>query len=180
MDKATLKKLIPVWVDHNNKFQKIEGYYVHEDTGDIWSSKMGKLKQLKPCTNRGRERKESYPFVTMIDPIFMDLFRLQKTVMLHRILKTSYIFHYNTLIEELIKAYPHIPAKDIEALPRSIQEQLYRGLLINHIDHDKQNYKYNNLELVSAQENTKAYKKHANKEVYISETKKMYYESNVL
>ena len=181
MEKVISKKLIPVWVDHNNKFHKIEGYFVHEDTGEIWSSKMGKLKQLKSCTNRGKEKgKKSYPFVTLIDPIFMDLYDLQKTVMLHRVLKTSYIFHYNLLLEELKKAYKDIPEKDLSALPRSIQEILYRGLLINHIDHNKLNHNYNNLELVSAQENTKAYKKHVNKEVYISQTTQMYYERNVL
>jgi hypothetical protein len=179
MNKAISKKLIPVWVDHNNKFHIIKGYFVHEDTGDIYSTKQGKLKKLKPCTNRGRDKgKKSYPFVTLIDPIFGDLYLLQKTVMLHRILKTSYIFHYNFLLEELKKAFKHIPEKDLEALdtlPRLIQEELYRGLIINHIDHDKSNHKMNNLELVSAQENTKAYKKHVNKEAYISLTKQMYY-----
>ena len=173
MNKATLKKLIPVWVDHNNKFHKIEGYFVHEDTGHVWSSKRGKLKKLKPSTNRGREKgKNSYPFVTLIDPIFMDLYELQKSVAIHKILKTSYIFHYNLLLEELKKVYKNIvPEKDLELLPllpRSIQELLYRGLPVNHIDHNKSNHERNNLELLaSAQENSKAYKKHVNKEVYI-------------
>lgn len=179
MNKAIPKKVIPVWVDHNNKFQIIPGYYVHEDTGDIYSIKQGRFKKLKPNTNRGRDKgKKSYPFVTLIDLIFADLYELQKSAMLHKIVITSYIFHHNTLVEELIKAFPHIPAKDIEVLPRSIQEELYRGLLVNHIDHNKLNHKRNNLELVSSQENTRAYKKHIKQEAYISLTKKMYYEKH--
>lgn len=180
MNKAIPRKLIPVWVDHNNKFHIIENYYIHEDTGDIYSNKHKILKKLKPCLNRGRKG-ICYPFITLISPIFSDLYLLQKTVMLHRVLKTSYIFHYNLLSEELKKAFSHIPEKDLkilDKLPRSILEELYRGLQINHIDHNKTNHNRNNLELVSAQANTKAYKKHVNKEVYISLTKKMYYEKH--
>lgn len=163
MNKAIPKKLIPVWVDHNNKFQKIKDYYVHEDTGVVYSCKQGKkFAKLKP--NKNKYKKHKYPSQILIDTIiFNNLFDYGKALDIHRILKTSYIFHYNTLVEELIKAYPHIPAKDIEALPRSIQEELYRGLRVNHIDHDKTNHKRKNLELTTAQGNTTAYNKHRKK-----------------
>lgn len=178
MNKAILRKLIPVWVDHNNKFHIVQDYYVHEDTGDIYSIKRKTLKKLKPSINRGRKI-IWYPFVTLISPIFSDLHLSQKIVMLHKVLKTSYIFHYDFLLKELKKAFKHIPEKDLkilDKLPRSILEELYRGLLVNHIDHNKTNHNRNNLELVSAQANTKAYRKHVNKEAYISLTKKMSYD----
>jgi len=159
MNEAILRKLIPVWVDHNNKFHVIKDYFVHEDTGTIWSSKKGQLRQLKPCTNRGKQKgKHSYPFITLIDPIFEDLYEMQKTVMLHRVLKISYVLHYNLFIEEFAKIFTNVAKEDLLAIPRSIQEQILRGLEVNHIDHNKLNHNYNNLEFTTAQENSKSYK----------------------
>lgn len=163
MNKAIPKNLIPVWVDHNNKFQKLKDYYVHEDTGIVYSCKWGKkFAKLKP--NTVRNIKNNYPSQILFDMVvFNNLYNYGKNLDIHRILKTSYIFHYNTLIEELIKVYSHIPAKDIKALPRSIQEEIYRGLRVHHINHNKTDFKIKNLGLTTAQGNTTAYNKHRKK-----------------
>jgi hypothetical protein len=176
------RKLIPAWVDHNNKFFPIKDYYVHQDTGDIYSTKMGSLNKIKSSTNRGwigGATGKHYPFVTFIDPSFSDLYRLQKRVSNHKVLITSYIFHYNILKEELKKAFKYISERGLKALdklPIWVLEEMYRGLIVNHIDHDKQNHNRNNLELTTYQGNAKANTKHKNKTPYISLIKKMRYE----
>jgi hypothetical protein len=163
MNKATLKKLIPVYIDHNNKFHKIKDYFVHKDLGDVWSFKWRRYMKLKPpiCKNKPKSSRDLYPYLSIHNKkIFKNLTGTKKTMDIHKIVKTSLIFHYNTLAKELIKVYKHIPKKDLSLLPKSIQEQLYRGLIVNHIDHNKRNYKPKNLELESFQGNAVKYQKH--------------------
>ena len=163
MNKATLKKLIPVWVDNNNEYREIKGYLIHKDTGKVYSNKNPGTKSLVP--NKYFRKKEyvnscGYPIHKLKDKCFTNLYKNTKDISSHRLVVISNIFHFNTLVEKLIKAYPHISEKVIEELPREIQEELLRGLDINHKDHNKENFKHNNLELVSAQGNSSAYQKH--------------------
>jgi hypothetical protein len=163
--KVNLKDLIPVWVYHNNKFFSVPNYLIHKNTGEVYSLKRAiakeNLLQLTPFVDSG---KNCYPRICISDQIlFKDLSNKVKHLFLHRTLVISNIFHFNRLAEFLHKAYPHIPLKVFKNTPREILELTLIGLEVNHIDHNKLNHQFSNLELVSSQDNSKKYEKHRKK-----------------
>lgn len=170
MNKATLKKYIPVWIDHNNEYHKIEGYLIHKDTGKVYSNKTkGRPPLRKSLVQNKYTRIYSYPDDKgylkhkISNEIFSDLLLSRKEISVHRLLMISNVFHFNNLDKILKKAYKYLPEKDLKNAPLSIKKIMLRGLLINHKDHNKENCNYNNLEFCSAQENSNAYNKHRKK-----------------
>jgi hypothetical protein len=177
LDKATIKDLIPACVDHNSQYVFPKGYYVHKDKGGIYSSKISKInsgrgtilgetyKLLTPyfkadgvkLTPKGNPT-GVYPRLSVSCPIiFKDMVKNKKVVSVHKTVMLSNIFYFNLLDEVLHKAFPHISLKDLKKTPRAIKEELLRGLCINHIDHNKANFEFSNLELVTDQGNAKKY-----------------------
>lgn len=173
MNKVNSKNLIPLWVDHNNVYTSVPGYFIDRYTGDMYSSKTyGRRPKQKTSsfTNLIKmlsysSRTVPYPTLNINDTtLFKDLSFNGKKTSLHKAVVISNIFHFDILVKVLQKTFPHIPKKVLEKTPRQIQEQLLRGLTVNHKDHNKLNHNYNNLELVTPQENAKKYIEHINKQ----------------
>ena len=154
------KDLIPLWVDHNDKFFPVPRYFIHKDEGDIYSSKDGNkanLKKLKNAPIYEDRRGSVYPRLQIFDPIlFNDLNKNLKYISLHRTVVLSNIFHFNKLVEFIHKAFPQFTSEQIKNIPIEFLEIILRGLEVNHIDHNKENYHLSNLELTTPQGNSKA------------------------
>ena len=170
MNKATLKKLIDVWVDHNNEYRKIEGYLIHKDTGIIYSNKRAGRPSLRKTLNPNKYIKlnsylnmNGYPMHKLSSEYFSDLHESKKDISVHKLLMISNIFHFNLLDKILHKAFPHISLKALKRTTRAIKKEILRGSCINHKDHNKRNHNLNNLELVTDQGNSKKYEEHRKK-----------------
>lgn len=123
---------------------KQPNYYV-DDSGNFWSSKKGdgKARMLSPGLN-------SNGYLT----VNLSYNGKAKSYQLHRI------------VAETLIPFPKpegIPKEDWKNTPNSVKSLLVRQYLVNHIDHDKENYHPSNLEWVTSKGNAQARDNHYKK-----------------
>jgi hypothetical protein len=138
---------LPAVADGNT----ILNYYV-DTSGNIWSNHFSNLKMLKPS------RSGKYYTVSFHSEAFIDYPGSKRTFMVHRVVAETFI---------PAPKENRVPDEDWESTPESVKKliNLYkkekaRALLVNHIDHDKNNYHPSNLEWVTFKENAAAYQQH--------------------
>lgn len=150
-------KLIPLITDFNNKFQAVPGYFISYMEGDIYKKKSnGEFKLIE-----GSVTDKGYIKTDLTSSLFeSNNDRSTQRVQTHRVCYLSHLFLHPDNIYKL--KFADIPEEDIKNTPRSVLEALVRRQQVNHIDHDKENYNYNNLELVNSKENQQAAKEFYN------------------
>lgn len=130
---------------YNN--EKFHSYGVHKEKGGIYSIKAGFWQPLAWCIGGNMK----YPFTSII----ADDGR-----------KKSTSFHIATC--ETLKPIPipsDISDEEWAAVPDNVKNLLRKAFQVNHIDHCHTNFRPNNLEWVTGQENAAKYQIHRKNEV---------------
>lgn len=122
-----------------------EDYGVCINTGNIWSKKFS---NRNPCG----EWRALVPSVSGKNPYYKvgitTGWREKKTIQVH-------VAVHETLTD--IPRPANVSQSDWDSTPRSVKRSTRGIWMVNHIDHDKLNYKPSNLEWVTAQGNAQAY-----------------------
>lgn len=144
--------LLPLYIDHDDNFIKLEEYCIDKDKGDIYEVKVCDVSSnlfLKRIKTGG-----VYP------SCWVRVCRKPKSIMLHRSIVLSNVLQSkNSLVKALQKALPNIRDK-LSNNPIEILQVILRGMSVHHEDHNKKNHNYSNLSLVTSQVNSKRYIEH--------------------
>jgi hypothetical protein len=139
------KVLFPAIVDA----EKIDGYYV-DLSGNIWSSRQGGLKMMSHKT-----KSNGYPSLSFkCSKRFADYKEHKRTLQIHRI-----------VAETLVPFDPFsldICPIDWQKTPKSVQDIVRCSLIVNHKDHNRENWHPSNLEWTNSKGNSRAYQNHKN------------------
>jgi hypothetical protein len=144
--------LLPLFIDHDDKFIKLEEYCIDKDKGHIY--------EIKVCDVSSNEYLKRINTGGIYPSCWVRVNKKPKSIMLHRsIILSNVLQSKNSLIKALQKALPHIKDK-LHKNPIEILEVILRGMSVHHEDHNKKNHNYSNLSLVTSQTNTKKYIEH--------------------
>lgn len=113
-------------------------YGVHKRTGEIYSKKSGEWKQLSWAVGGNMK----YPFLTLINK------GLKKSVSVHK------------AVCETLKPVPvptGVTVSEWRVTPVSVKRVMQKIWQVNHKDHDHLNFKPNNLEWVTGEQNCYKY-----------------------
>lgn len=112
-------------------------YYVNRD-GDIYNAETGNTLTPTPDTTC------KYPRVSL-----KDANGKYKRYLMHRIVAESFV-------PLTLPKNSGISIEEWNATPDSVKAFIMKNMVVNHIDHDKLNYDYSNLEWVTSEENAAA------------------------
>ena len=120
-------------------YHGIEYYpYFVDASGDIYNAETGN--HLTPTSDTTCK----YPRVSMKDSNGK-----YKRYLMHRIVAEAFV-------PLTLPKNSDINEEEWEMTPQSVKKFIMKSMLVNHIDHDKENYDHKNLEWVTSEENAAA------------------------
>ena len=130
--------------------QELKDYGIDNKTGDIYSFKDKIPKKLKWTHRHRKNIKMSYPCVSLYDTdVFTWTANGKLTINLH------------IIVQETLVPIP-IPEgttpNEWRTTPNSVKRWCRKAYIVNHIDHNKVNYKPKNLEWTTTKGNAEKYK----------------------
>lgn len=144
MERKDIEENVVTPVVYNQ--EEYHGYGVHQLTGEIYSKRSGSWRQMSFSVSG----KSPYP------KGYFSFNGEKKFIVQH-------IAVHETL-NSTLPVPPNITDAEWKRTPRSVKKMLRHVWQVNHIDHCHTNYRPDNLEWTTAQQNVQAYQTHRLKE----------------
>ena len=129
-------------------YMEFHNHGVDNETGDIWSYVIaGKPRKLTPTPRNPNQMRSNYPCVCITDPQFKKTKRGWRSMPLN-----VHLLVAHTLLE--IPIPKGVTEKEWKRTPKSVKKACLEIYQVNHKDHNKSNFRPDNLEFKTSADNT--------------------------